>query len=409
MRIRYYILLGLYLLIMYFILTGMPRDVNWQQSFSRLHTIPYGCFVLFEELDALFPEAEIDVLDREAHLANQMGTSHNTSSIYINNTVELPVLDRNALLSRAEAGQMIFISAMKIDDVLLDTFGLETESVWPDIAEKVGTNVGRKLFEHELSLIAVTGKTWTEQSDYQLTYFSQPDSSRIRILGTVDSYANFVKVPFGKGCFFLHTSPFIFTNFNLLRSDNHAYVASCMSYLSGDTIIWDEYHKAGRPAYASSPLATLLLDKSFRIAIYLSLIGILLFIFFHAKRKQRIIPLIDQFPNTSLEFVHTIGDLYFDQGDHGDLARKKIAYLRDYLHDHLKMRNISFSGEEAGYVAQRSGHSEPFVASLFQLIRSIESNGGVTEETLFRLTERLQTFYHRNERKSNKRALQGTE
>lgn len=396
-------------MIMYFILAGMPREVNWQVSFSRLHTIPYGCFVLFEELDVLFPEAEISVSDQQIQLSQEPGSSPNTSSIFLNNTIELPVLDRNALLTRVEAGQKVLISAMEMDGSLLDTLGLETESVWPDVSEKVTTNAGRKLFEHQLSLIPEVGKSWTVQSDYQFTYFKKTGSSGTTVLGTVDDYPNFVRVPFGAGYFFLHTSPFIFTNFNLLRSDNHAYVASCMSYMGGDAIIWDEYHKAGRPAYASSPFATLLRDKSFRVAIYLSLIGILLFIIFHARRKQRIIPLIDQFSNTSMEFVHTLGDLYFDQGDHDDLARKKITYLRDYLHDHLKMRNISFSGEEIGYVTQRSGHSEQFIASLFQLIRRIESDGKVTEEILFQLTERLQNFYHGNERKSNKRAVQGTE
>ena len=71
-------------------------------------------------------------------------------------------------------------------------------------------------------------------------------------------------------------------------------------------------------------------------AYYLVLIGLLFYALFAGKRTQRVIPVVEPPRNTSLEFAQTVGRLYFQQGDHDNLARKKIQYflagLRERYH-----------------------------------------------------------------------------
>ena len=48
---------------------------------------------------------------------------------------------------------------------------------------------------------------------------------------------------------------------------------------------------------------------------------------FNAKRKQRIVPILQPLKNTSLEFVKSIGNLYLQEGDFHDMMAKKAQYF----------------------------------------------------------------------------------
>ena len=52
---------------------------------------------------------------------------------------------------------------------------------------------------------------------------------------------------------------------------------------------------------------------------------------FEMKRKQRIIPVINPLANTTLEFVGTIGDLYYQSAEHKNIAEKRIHFLMDQI------------------------------------------------------------------------------
>ena len=56
----------------------------------------------------------------------------------------------------------------------------------------------------------------------------------------------------------------------------------------------------------------------------IALLSIILFIFFNAKRRQRIIPIIEPLVNSTVDFTKTIGNLYFQQNNNADLINKKI-------------------------------------------------------------------------------------
>lgn len=377
----------------------MPRKINWAESFSRLHTIPFGCYILYEELDVLFPTEEI--IEFTDPIYNSMDELDVNDHIYVslNRDWSADQLDLDVFLDFVGSGNSAFIAAERFPSTLLDTLGLQLSTEWQSVSFSENPTSQREWIQNELTLECDSIEKWIEQRDFNFVYL-ELDSANIqsRILGRIDSIrANFVGTPFGEGMIFLNTSPFMFTNFNLLEADNHSYVAGCLSYLGGDVVIWDEYYKAGRTKYAQSPLATLLKDRSFRVAIYLGLIGILLFMIFHAKRRQRIIPVIEPYKNTSLDFARTLGDLYYEQGNHSDLATKKVAYLKDYLHETYRMNNITFKEAEIPFVARRSGHTESFVKSLYQIISRVQLGEKITAQILEGLNQKLRDFYYRKD------------
>ncbi len=170
-------------------------------------------------------------------------------------------------------------------------------------------------------------------------YFSKIDTLQTTVLGYQGTdkkkYVNFIKVPFRQGNFFIHLQPVAFTNYHLLK-DNHAeYSEKVLAYVPKGDIYWMIKDQNGL-IESDSPYRYILSQPALKWAWYLFLIGIVVFMIFNAKRKQRIIPIIKPLSNTTVDFTKTIGNLYYQEGDHQNLIDKKIIYFlermrNDYL------------------------------------------------------------------------------
>src|SRR5690606_30346951 len=123
-------------------------------------------------------------------------------------------------------------------------------------------------------------------------YFSKIDTLNTTVLGyqankESQKRINFIKIPYRTGYFYLHTQPAAFTNFHLLKKDHYQYAESVLSYVPKGDVFW--YTKGqNSESISGSPLRYILSQPALKWALYLSLIGILIFILFNAKRKQRI-------------------------------------------------------------------------------------------------------------------------
>src|SRR4030095_15629147 len=102
-------------------------------------------------------------------------------------------------------------------------------------------------------------------------------------------YANFIKVPYKEGNFFIHLQPVAFTNYHLLKDNHDEYAQKVLAYLPKGQIYWAVKDQDGLLA-SGSPLRYVLSQPALRWAWYLFLGGMLIFMIFNAKRRQRIIP-----------------------------------------------------------------------------------------------------------------------
>ena len=44
-----------------------PRPLNWRPSYTQYDKIPFGCYVLFQELESLFPKTDITSVDQNVY------------------------------------------------------------------------------------------------------------------------------------------------------------------------------------------------------------------------------------------------------------------------------------------------------------------------------------------------------
>ena len=120
------------------------------------------------------------------------------------------------------------------------------------------------------------------------------------------------------------------------------------------------------------------------------------YIFIEAKRKQRVIPVLQRPENISLHFVKTIGTLYYQKGNHKDLALKKITYLNEYLQSRFQINLYDLNSEKITINAERSGISEGYFQVLIKKIEYISHKKNITETELKELNRQIEKIYQQS-------------
>ena len=393
MNRRIVILICVYIGIIILFAYLRPEKADWTPSFSPQRSIPFAAQVLFRELSSVRTELR-RVADKPIY--NTLSTlPDDQSSIYffLNNRFEPSSLDIEKLLEYAARGGTVFISTNSMADELLDTLGIRPQY------EFVGVRNNVEWFYEDnvsLSLTSYSDSTWPASVASGYWWYESNDSTHV-VIGSFDNtHPNFIACAFGDGMFYLHTFPYMFSNYHMLYGNNHGYVSRAFAEIpEADVLLWDAYYLSSLGGRAQTPLAALNRYQSFRWAYWLGIAGIGFFLFFTAKRRQRVIPILKPKRNTTLDFVRTIGDLYFHRADHADLIRKKITILQAQIQKQYRITVNEFSADEAADVAVCSGLDRASIESLFKLVRSLRDNESPHHQTLFALQKSIDGFLKR--------------
>ena len=138
--------------------------------------------------------------------------------------------------------------------------------------------------------------------------------------------------------------PSLFTNYNILEDGGAPLLMRILSQADGKPIVrYDNTISENMNNYgqSQSPLRVFINNKSLRWAVYLALAAIVISLLFTARRKQRVIPLVERPKNQTIEMIKHIGLLYYRNHDNAilvsdkyrqlvfELQRKKFIYLED--------------------------------------------------------------------------------
>ncbi len=229
-------------------------------------------------------------------------------------------------------------------------------------------------------------------------YFTSFDTLRTTVLGTNSAGGvNFIRVQVGAGEVLINTLPLAFTNFHMLDGENGGYAFRALSYLPEQPVRWDGYYKPLRRS-ASSPMRVILSDEALRSAYYLLLTTLVLFLVFQGRRRQRIIPIIAPPQNTTVAFTETVGRLYYQHGDHANLAAKQRALFLDFVRTRLNLPTHTLDPELQLHVAERSGVPLDEVHDLFARLGAVKDQPRLSAEQLMALSEALEDFYAKSQR-----------
>ncbi|QHT69881.1 DUF4350 domain-containing protein [Rhodocytophaga rosea] len=366
-----------------------PKPINWTPTFDREDNNPYGSAILYELLPDIFPGKQIYTLNKTLYELNEEDALQTGNYVFVHNEFSIGQEEVDILLSLADQGNSIFIASNTFPDELADTLQFEMENIF-FTTDSIRLNFTQPQLK-------ATGFYPFRRIDVLFGFKPVKDKKAIyQVLGvSSNKVTNFIRVPFGKGWFYLNTVPLAYTNYNMLYQENREYLSKSLSYLPVDNTYWDEYYKPFRRE-SQSPLRYILSQPALKWALYLSVGALLLFMFFEAKRKQRIIPIVQPLSNTTLEFTETVGRLYFQYKDHKNIADKKITYFLDYLRMHLYIKFSEIDENLYIRLADKTGIPQIEIESLFSFIRQIQSKKQISEDELLTLNRKIEDFERRS-------------
>jgi len=385
--IVYISLLGILLAV---VLLAKNKEHDWSLHFSHLSKDPHGTYALTALIpDHLRNQKFVNSYKTIYELKDSIQSQENI--LIISSRFAPDEEDAKVLLTLVENGATAFISSNDFSGTFADTLGLATGDSFFQGENSFSQSDSASL--HFVSPVMDSSRSFYYKRANIHNYFRKIDSVSANVIAKNDfNQPITVRIKKGKGAFILNCTPITFTNIYLLEKQNHEFVATSLSYLPERNTYRTEFYHLGRMEI-STPLRFILTNEPLSWAYYIAIITLLLFMMFEAKRKQRIIPVIRPLANTTLEFVSTIGSLYYQRGDHKNIADKKIQFFFDYIHVHYFVSTTQRDEGFISMVARKSGTGEQTVRSLMELINTILSKEKIAKEELSSLNTLLEKFY----------------
>jgi len=319
-----------------------PKPINWTPTFDINDKIPFGLYVFNQESKGIFKNQKVNRIRETAY--EYFEPKYNYDSLINTYDVKGTVLSvskeyliddesTQEILYFADHGNKVFISSSSFPQKLMDSLKFEYSSKFLN-SDTISTWLANPKLNPKKYNIAIGASN---------SYFNKIDTLTTTVLGyqgyKKDKQVNFIKIPYGSGEIYLHTQPNVFTNYHLLKNKNADYATSLLGYTDGD-IFWLLKNQSGE-VISNSQMRYILSQPALKAAWYILLFGLVIFAIFNAKRKQRIVPIIKPLENTTVDFTKTIGNLYFQEGNHDNIIEKKIIYfLEKVRNEYLLDTNV---------------------------------------------------------------------
>ena len=431
---------------------NLPKKFVWSPTFSHVDKQPFGCFVFDSVLTQSLPNG-YHVTKKTFFQLDQEHAKERISVLMVVDQQDLKQLDVKYLCNIARrGGKVMVVASSSFDDgrnadtVVVDelerTFKVKIEDGLyfslrgilsglkahdNDMYDTIYWNnretmyaaqpyrmfynmVGGTLFVDSVPKVKRLAYTLsTAGYDYKYDSLYVGDFTRFDTIvdkkeriERIDTFAikkvpTAVSVPYGKGEVIFVSSPLLFTNYGMLEGNTFVYIFRLMSYLADLPVYRTEaYVKTDAMLVAEqSPFREFIKRPPLRWALYLALLGVVLFMIFTARRRQRVIPIMSKPANRSLEFIQLIGTLYYQRKDHVDLVRKKFKLFAEELRKTagVDISDVNTDDREYLLLAEKTGMNCDRLKKVIRQIRLVlHSEGNISVEEMRSLIDAMDTI-----------------
>ncbi|KMQ68103.1 hypothetical protein ACM39_09615 [Chryseobacterium sp. FH2] len=375
---KIYAVIFIIILVILALLEVNKKDVtDWRKNFDVNQKTPFGLFVFNQEVNSLLKN-NLKKTDQSPFEYYNQHKKQKHNILVIESEIDTESWYR--ILDEVSKGSDAMLIASKIPKEISDSIGYYDSMISFD----------------EQNVLKLTDKKY--QNDFiKLDKFPSGNGftyvkPNVEVLGkTVEKnnsdQANFIKAKFGKGNIYVHSEPLFLTNYYLLKKGSIKYAQDVFSYLDDKETLWFVENNTK----ASSFFMRFILSKpALKYAWWVFLGGLILFIFFNAKRKQRIVPVIEPLKNTSVDFVKSIGNLYLQEGDFHDMMAKKAQYFLNKIRMELLIDTQNLDEEFAKKLQLKTGKSVETINEAIDLIKKGQDPyASVMKEDLARMNKLL--------------------
>lgn len=392
------------------------KRLDTRFSLWRLDRIPYGARYAYDNLPAIFPNAEIRTSSRFPILFQNGNGRDTLRTLIILTPAFYPEPDEmNALIRFAANGNQVFISSRLFEDTVFSSLHIERQQYnIRRIADSSGsTEVGDTIVEKSLGnesakqsgddaavrILDPVRLNWTTYSypgTFSGNHFGVLDPVHVRILGCNKSgEPDFIRISYSNGgAVFLHIEPRAFSNFFLLYGGNKSYYDQALSWLpeKSGVVEWSDYFRYSHHGDNYSAFHFFLSNRSLRWAFWLTLLLFLLVFLIESKRKQRAIAEIPKLRNASEDFVKTVSRLYFQQKNNQNLAAKMITAFLENIRTAYNLSTSVLNDEFALKLAFRTGRPLNEITDLLHSIHEARLKVDLTDREIMDLHQKINQF-----------------
>lgn len=332
--------------------TWFKEQTNWSVSLDKKDNKPYGGLLAFETTKILFKECKTTRLSpafRYNMLDESMMKSKKPNLLialgldfYVNED------ELNQLIEFVKNGNDLVIVSRTIDHKLEKIFNINILDNQEEERPLNSINNGKNQLE-KLSLNNyISDKKFGFQGRSINAYFDKRinnqefQNSSIAILEAISEAdtlgfynwkTNILRFKIGKGSITFHSAPLAWSNYFLLQKNNIEYLNSFWNFYPKkyNHVYWNDFYKRSQ---AKADLSVLFQYPSTKWAFILMIVTLLVYVIFESKRKQNIVEEIPVVENSSVSFAQTVGRLYFNKGNHSNLADKMIIQFLDWVRQH---------------------------------------------------------------------------
>jgi len=418
-------------MLFYFGNFGQEKKFDWTTTFKHDKAEPYDFSILQELLKANY---DFERVDKDVASTLPVNNANGKAYIYIGNYPYHSEKTAKSILDFAENGGEVVLLTESYTDSLLHFIQIFLER---DIDLNMDINLSKQIkvdyfnqnnsktypFAFKVSVKDTAEFHWSyfknsysEASDttYPLlpaftlySSFSNPKTPQAK-------YINFIGLNVGKGKIYWHCNPLLFTNLYLSKNNTSGFenLNAFLSHFKTKKWYWDHVSvyptaikpptKRDRAEKPKSVMEYVFSQPALKFGWLILVAMAVLYGLFGAKRRQQHIPIIESNRNTSLEFVNTIGLLYFQQQNHKVIFEKIMQLFRAHLRRRygLILKDEDLKDEDKiRLTVKRTDVNEVIIRNIFDNYLDLKSKLGKREvemsaETLNKFYQLVNDFYN---------------
>ena len=382
---------------------------NWIETYNPNDKGPYGTYVIKELLDTLgLFENFIEINKKiENNLIDHEGV--NDIYFFIGKENFMSESSVETLMNFVADGNTAFIASESMSSYLNEYFFLDIYDIYKTKYDSIqkfqfyNTNLEGELYECKF-INHNKGKSvsWKYFKETNFEYWGE-DGSGVEFIGTNKrQLSNLVKIQFGEGTVYLYTTPYAFTNVNMLKTQGFEYIENVLKHIPPGKIQWDKYNLNQHYDYSEdnnnnenkrSILEFLFKHKSLTWAFVIFVITVLLYAFFKGKRKQDIVKSAELKSNTTLRYIETISALYLQEQKHVKLIKLKENNFLNYIHEHYFLTTTKVDELFIERLAEKSQIKKSNIEYIFNNFKAVKFKTNVSDQVLIELHQHIEYFY----------------
>lgn len=360
------------------LITSKPERVQWEYTFLSSSAGPGGSKAVLDYM-RLRDTSFVQVWrTRPRKILPHIPDS--ATLILASQFINPATRELDELLQWVEAGGHLYLATHSLSSKLEERIGIEC-LYRTDLVEVERMTVK---FDNDGAMVLAPYSTL---SSYLVINDTTQWTTIARTVG-IDTQTVIAHRSYGKGQITMCVASDAFTNSGILKPSTRQISKHIVDDVVGP-VVWSDYYRRSGDGALDVVFAEY---RSWHVAWIILLSSATVYIMIAARRRQRVIPEIKPVKNSSLEFLGSIGELYWKRHDNGNLGRKISKQFREHVRRVVRVQIPMDDGRYVGHVADATGQQQDHVRDIVTRLRAVDTGWTPKDSELHQLFTDVKNF-----------------